>query len=121
MTMYYTETHEWVEKNGDELTVGLARFALEQLGDLVYIELPEEGTEFETGDECATVESVKAASEVYAPVCGVITAVNTALADEPASGSSEDEKSAWLFKMTLADASELDNLLSAEAYQAQLD
>ncbi len=119
--LYYTDTHEWVEVNGDTATIGLTTFALEQLGDLVFIELPEVDDSFSQGDNAAVVESVKAASDVYASISGVVTETNGALADDAASADPESPHDCWLFKMTIADASELEQLLDEAAYQEKLN
>ncbi len=114
----YTDDHEWIRVEGDVATVGITDYAQEQLGDVVFIELPEAGTALEKGTEAATVESVKAASEIYAPLDGEVTEANAALADEPAKVNSDPEGEGWFFKMTLADSSQLDGLMDAAAYKA---
>ncbi len=114
----YTDDHEWISLEGDVATVGITDYAQEQLGDVVFIELPEAGTALEKGKEAATVESVKAASEIYAPLDGEVTEANAALADEPAKVNSDPEGEGWFFKMTLADSSQLDGLMDAAAYKA---
>ena len=118
MPTYYTEDHEWITVEGDTATVGITKHAAEQLGDVVFVEMHEAGSEVAKGDECGTVESVKAASEIYAPVGGTITEVNEAPADNPAMLNEDPEGGAWLCKMTLADPSELDGLMDAKAYAA---
>ena len=118
MPTYYTEDHEWITVEGDTATVGITKHAAEQLGDVVFVEMHEAGSEVAKGDECGTVESVKAASEIYAPVGGTITEVNEAPADNPAMLNEDPEGAAWLCKMTLADPSELDGLMDAKAYAA---
>ena len=116
----YRESHEWVRDEGDgTVTVGISDHAQAQLGDMVYVELPEAGTTFGQGDACAVVESVKAASDAYAPVSGEVTEVNEALEDEPELVNSDPYGDGWMFKMKLSDASELGGLLSAEDYAAQ--
>ena len=114
----YTDDHEWISLEGDVATVGITDYAQEQLGDVVFVELPEAGTTLEKGKEAATVESVKAASEIYAPLDGEVTEANAALADEPAKVNSDPEGEGWFFKMTLADSSQLDGLMDAAAYKA---
>lgn len=116
----YTESHEWlrVEEDGN-VTVGITDHAQELLGDLVFVELPEEGTDFVSGDECCVVESVKAASDVYMPISGEIVAVNETLADEPEIINNSPYDNGWLFKVSPS-ADELDELLDADAYQATL-
>ncbi|WP_316859389.1 glycine cleavage system protein GcvH [uncultured Cohaesibacter sp.] len=118
MTIYYTEDHEWVEVNGSIATVGITDHAQEQLGDIVFVELPEIGKELEKGDEAAVVESVKAASEVYAPIDGEVTEVNDKLEDDPAMVNSDAEGDAWFLKMKIADKSQLEDLLDEDAYKA---
>lgn len=113
----YTKTHEWVRDEGNgTVTVGISDHAQELLGDLVFVELPEEGAEITAGDECAVVESVKAASDVYCPLSGEVTEVNEALADAPETINSDAYETGWMFKLKLIDAGELDGLLDAEAY-----
>ncbi len=113
----YTKTHEWARDEGDgTITVGITDHAQEQLGDLVFVDLPEEGDSVEAGDDCAVVESVKAASDIYSPVSGEIVAVNTALADSPEMVNESAFGDGWLFKVKMSDASELGNLLDADGY-----
>jgi glycine cleavage system H protein len=112
----YTGDHEWVRVEGDSATVGITGYAQEQLGDVVFVELPEVGAELSKGAEAATVESVKAASEVYAAVSGSVTEVNGALEEEPGLVNSDPEGEGWFFKLTLSDAGELDGLMDAQAY-----
>jgi glycine cleavage system H protein len=114
----YTKDHEWLRMDGDVATVGITPYAQEKLGDLVFVELPRAGTKVSKGAVAATVESVKAASEVYAPVSGEIVAVNERLTSEPGLVNAEPTGSGWLFKMKIADAAELDALLDEEAYKA---
>lgn len=113
----YTEDHEWLRAEGDELVVGITRHASEQLGDVVFIELPEEGREVEAGDEVVVIESVKAASDIAAPVAGVITAVNSALAESPADVNG-DPMAAWFFRIRPSDAAALDGFMDEAAYEA---
>ena len=113
---YYTDQHEWVAVEGDVATVGITHYAVEQLGDAVFIEMPEIGKTLAKGDQAMVVESVKAASEVYAPVGGEVTQVNAALAEEPARLNADPEGEAWLFKLKLSDAGELSSLMDAERY-----
>lgn len=112
----YTEQHEWVRLEGDSATVGITKFAAEQLGDVVYVELPAPGKAVKAGAEAAVVESVKAASEVYAPVGGEVTAANDALAVEPSKVNDDPEDAGWFFKLKLADANEFNKLMDAAAY-----
>jgi glycine cleavage system H protein len=118
MTVHYTKEHEWIRVEGDEATVGITDFAQGQLGDIVFVEVPEAGRQVSKGGEAAVVESVKAASDVYAPVSGEVTEGNAALADEPALVNSDPEGEGWFFKLRLADPSELDGLMDADAYKS---
>ena len=117
----YTEDHEWIDIDGDVATVGITDYAQNALGDVVFVELPEVGAAFSKGDEAAVVESVKAASEVYAPVSGTIAEVNGALEGEPALVNSAPTGEGWFFKLTLSDAGELDGLMDEAAYKAFVD
>ena len=117
-SVYFTEDHEWIKVDGDEGTVGITDHAQGQLGDVVFVELPEVGTKVAKGDEVAVVESVKAASEIYAPVGGEISAVNEALPDEPAKVNESPEDDAWFFKIKIDDTGELSGLMNEEAYKA---
>lgn len=117
MSRYFTEDHEWIEVDGDVATVGITDYAQEQLGDIVFVELPEEGKTFAKGDDAAVVESVKAASDVYAPVSGEVIEVNGALEDEPALVNSDAEEEGWFFRLRLSDASELEALMTEKAYE----
>ena len=117
MSIYFTEDHEWIKVDGDIGTVGITPYAAGQLGDVVYVELPDVGMEFGKGDEAAVVESVKAASEVYAPVNGAVTDVNGALEDAPETVNASADDKGWFLKMKIADASELDSLMDAAKYK----
>ena len=117
MSVYFTEDHEWIKVDGDIGTVGITPYAAGQLGDVVYVELPDVGAEFGKGDEAAVVESVKAASEVYAPVSGAVTEVNGALEDAPETVNASADDKGWFLKMKIADASELDSLMDAAKYK----
>jgi glycine cleavage system H protein len=114
----YTQDHEWISLDGDVATVGITQFAQKQLGDLVFVELPSVGASFDKGAVAATVESVKAASEVYAPVAGEVIAVNDRLTAEPGLVNSEPTGEGWMFKMKVRDAGEVGTLLDESAYQA---
>ncbi len=115
----YAKTHEWVRDEGDgTVTVGITDHAQGQLGDLVFVDLPEVGDSVEAGADCAVVESVKAASDVYSPVSGEIVAANTVLADSPEVVNESAFGDGWMFKVKMSDASELDNLLDADGYSA---
>lgn len=116
MSRYFSEDHEWVDVDGDVATVGITDYAQEQLGDIVFVELPEEGKNFSKGDEAAVVESVKAASDVYAPVSGEVTEVNGELEGEPALVNSDAEEEGWFFKLRLTDPEELKTLMSESVY-----
>jgi glycine cleavage system H protein len=114
--VYYTEDHEWIRVEGDTATVGITNYAQEQLGDLVFVELPEAGRKMKKGDVAVVVESVKAASDVYAPVDGEIVDSNSALSSDPALVNSSAGGEGWLWKMRLADKSQLDGLMDEAAY-----
>ncbi len=120
MSKYYTEDHEYVFVKGDIATLGVSEHAQEQLGDVVFVELPEVGVTFEKGDEFAVVESVKAASEVYAPVGGVVVEVNSALEDAPATVNEGAESVGWFVKIKMANPSDVEGLLNVEAYGAHI-
>jgi len=117
MSLKFSEEHEWLLIEGDIATVGITNHAQEQLGDLVFVDLPEVGQEIEKGGDIAVVESVKAASDVYAPIDGSITEVNEALGDQPELVNSAAESDGWLFKIKIADAAQLEDLMDAEGYQ----
>ena len=114
----FTRDHEWVRAEGGIGTVGITGYAQEQLGDIVYVELPEVGRKAAKGEAVAVVESVKAASDVYAPVAGEVVEVNAGLADKPALVNEDAEGEAWFFKIRIADAAELDALMDQAAYEA---
>ncbi|MFN3552266.1 MAG: glycine cleavage system protein GcvH [Novosphingobium meiothermophilum] len=118
MTRYYTKDHEWIAVEGNEATVGITDYAQGQLGDITFVELPEAGADVGIGDSASVVDSVKAASDVYAPVSGKVTVVNAALEDEPELVNTDPEGEGWLWKMTLADPAELAGLMDEAAYQA---
>ena len=118
MSRYFTDEHEWIDVDGEVATVGITDYAQSQLGDIVFVDVPEAGKTVAKGDDAAVVESVKAASDVYAPVSGTVIEGNAALADEPALVNSDPEGDGWFFKLTLADAGELDGLMDEAAYQA---
>ncbi|MEI9992301.1 MAG: glycine cleavage system protein GcvH [Rhizomicrobium sp.] len=112
----YTDQHEWVSLDGDEATVGITKYAAEKLGDVVFVELPEAGRKVGAGGEIAVVESVKAASDVYSPVGGEVTANNAALVADPAKVNEDPEGASWFFKLKLADKAEFAKLMTAEQY-----
>jgi glycine cleavage system H protein len=118
MSRYFTEDHEWVDVDGDIGTVGISEYAQSQLGDIVFVEVPEEGKEVAKGDEAAVVESVKAASDVYSPVSGTVLEGNAALGDNPGLVNEEPEGDGWFFKLTLSDPEELQGLMDETAYAA---
>jgi glycine cleavage system H protein len=113
----YSKEHEWVRLEGDDVvTIGISDHAQGQLGDLVFVELPEMDSQLESGAECAVVESVKAASDIYTPVSGKVVAINGELADAPENINDEPYGNGWIFKVKLSDSSELDGLMDADAY-----
>jgi glycine cleavage system H protein len=116
----YTDSHEWVRSEGETLRVGITEFAQSQLADLTFVDLPEVDREVSAGEEVAVVESVKAASDVYAPVAGVITAVNDELSDAPEKINEDPFGEGWLFEIRPANASDVDSLLDAAAYREQI-
>jgi glycine cleavage system H protein len=118
MTRYYTQEHEWIDVEGNAATVGITDYAQSQLGDIVFAEVPAVGAKLTKGGDAAVVESVKAASDVYAPVTGTVTQGNDALADDPALVNSDPEGAGWFFRLSLDDLSELDGLMDGDAYQA---
>jgi glycine cleavage system H protein len=114
----YSEEHEWVSVEGNVATVGISDFAQEQLGDVVFVELPEVGAAISAGDQVAVVESVKAASEVFSPVSGEVVEINDVIVEEPAGVNGDAEGDGWFFKIKLTDPSEIDDLMDAKAYAA---
>ena len=118
--MRFTKDHEWVEADGDAVTIGVTAYAAEQLGDVVFVELPDVGKDVKAGDPLAVVESVKAASDVYAPVSGEVVAVNTGLPDVPETVNAEPEKDGWFAKIKLSNPAELDALMDDAAYKAHI-
>ncbi len=120
MSIYFTEDHEWVKVEGETATLGITAHAAEQLGEIVFVELKEAGESFEKGDEIGVIESVKAASEIYAPAAGEIVEANGSLGDTPGALNEDPEGAAWLYKIKLSDAGELEELMDAEAYKASI-
>lgn len=118
MSRYFTDEHEWIDVEGETATVGITDYAQEQLGDIVFVETPEIGVELAQGDDAAVVESVKAASDVYAPISGTVVEANDALEDEPALVNNSAEEDGWFFRLTLSDKAELDDLMDEKAYKA---
>ncbi len=116
MPRYFTEDHEWIEVDGDTGTVGITDYAQSQLGDITFVELPEAGAAVNKGDAPCVVDSVKAASDVYAPVSGTVTESNAALEGEPELVNNDAETGGWLFRLTLSDPAELDGLMDKAAY-----
>ena len=117
----YSEDHEWIKVEGNTVTIGITDFAQSELGDIVFVELPEEGDDISKGDSFGSVESVKTVSELYAPVSGSIVAVNEELDDSPELVNENPYEGAWMLKVELSDESELDNLLDAAGYQAVIE
>ncbi|MEA1618196.1 glycine cleavage system protein GcvH [Erythrobacter sp. T5W1-R] len=117
MPRYFTDEHEWIDVEDDLATVGITDYAQGQLGDIVFVELPAPGTAVEKGKDAAVVESVKAASDVYAPITGEVTEANPALEEDPALVNTSPEEDGWFFKMTVADPSELEGLMDEASYQ----
>ena len=118
MPRYYTQDHEWIDVDGEVGTVGITDYAQGQLGDITFVELPEPGAALAKGDAPCVVDSVKAASDVYAPVSGTVTEANHALADEPELVNTDPEAGGWLFRLTLSEAGELSGLMDRAAYDA---
>ncbi|QEE12575.1 MULTISPECIES: glycine cleavage system protein GcvH [Bartonella] len=114
---YFTQDHEWLSVEGKTVTVGVTHYAQEQLGDLVFVDLPQSGTKLSKGEAAAVVESVKAASDVYSPLDGEVVEVNEALADNPELVNQKAETEGWLWKMTLQDETQLEGLLDEDAYK----
>lgn len=117
MSLYFTEDHEWISVDGDIGTIGISAYAAKALGDVVFVELPDVGAEFDKGDEAAVVESVKAASEVYAPIGGEVTAVNEALEEAPETVNASPAGEGWFLKIKIADADELSSLMDEAKYE----
>ena len=118
MSTRYTRDHEWIRLEGDTGIVGISDYAQEQLGDIVFVELPAIGKKLAKGDEAAVVESVKAASEIYAPVAGEVIAVNDALADQPGMVNTDPEGAGWFLKLKVANHADVDALMDIDAYQS---
>jgi glycine cleavage system H protein len=117
MPRYFTDEHEWIDVEDDTATVGITDYAQGQLGDIVFVELPEVGAGLDKGGDAAVVESVKAASDVYAPITGEVTEINDSLEEEPALVNTSPEEDGWFFRMTIGDASELTDLMDEAAYK----
>ena len=114
---YYTEDHEWVEVNGDEATIGISEYAADEIGEVSYVELPEEDDDFIIGDRLGEVESEKTTSDIYSPISGTVSAVNETLADDPGLINESPEDKGWICKLVNIDSSELDDMMDEEAYQ----
>ena len=121
MARYFTDEHEWLDVDGDTATVGITDYAQGQLGDIVFVELPSAGTSLSKGGDAAVVESVKAASDVYAPIDGEVTEGNSALEDDPALVNTAPEGDGWFFKMTIGDKGQLEGLMDEAAYKSFCD
>lgn len=117
MSRYFTEEHEWIEVEGDIATIGITEYAQGQLGDLVFVEVPKEGTKLAKGKEAAVVESVKAASDVYSPVSGTVVEGNAAIEEDPALVNGDPEGEGWFYRLSISDEGELDGLMDAAAYK----
>ena len=117
---YYTEDHEWVEIVGDEATVGISEYAADELGDITYVELPEEEDDFIIGDRLGEVESVNSSSDIYSPISGTVSQVNEALVDEPGLINESPEEKGWLCRLINFDSSELDDMMNEDAYRKYL-
>jgi glycine cleavage system H protein len=117
MPRYFSEEHEWIDVDGETATIGITDYAQGQLGDIVFVDVPAAGTTLAKGKEAAVVESVKAASDVYAPVSGTVTEGNPALADDPALVNTVPESDGWFFKLTIADKAELEGLMDEAGYK----
>ena len=118
MTTYYSEDHEWITVEGDTATIGITQHAADQLGEIVFIEQKEVGDEFEKSEEIGVIESVKAASEIYAPLTCEVTEVNTSLEDNPSALNESPEGDAWIYKVKLSDSSQLEELMDIDGYKA---
>ena len=121
MPRYFTDEHEWIDVEGESATVGITDYAQEQLGDIVFVELPAVGTMLDKGGDAAVVESVKAASDVYAPISGEVTEGNSALEDDPALVNTSPEEEGWFFRMTIGDKSQLEGLMDEAGYKSFVD
>jgi len=121
MSLYFTKDHEWIRLDGEVATVGISEHAQNALGDIVFAEVPESGKQLKKGDDAAVVESVKAASDVYAPATGEVIQGNGAIAEDPSLINTDPEGNGWFFTMKLADTSELDGLMDEAAYRAYCD
>jgi|TARA_Y100000294_G_scaffold161643_1_gene166190 glycine cleavage system H protein len=121
MTVKYTKEHEWIRIDGDTATVGISNYAQEQLGEIVFVELPEAGQRLDKGSQAAVIESVKAASEIYAPASGEVTEPNAGLDAEPGKVNADATGEGWLLKMKITDAGELDGLMNEDEYKGYVE
>ncbi len=121
MSVKYTKEHEWISIDGDTGTIGISDYAQEQLGEIVFVELPDVGKKLDKGAEAAVIESVKAASEIYAPASGEVTETNGDLDDNPATVNEDATGAGWLYKITLSDPGELDSLMDEDAYKSYVE
>jgi glycine cleavage system H protein len=121
MSTKYTEDHEWVAIDGDVVTVGITDYAQKALGDIVFVETPEVGDDVTAGDETGVVESVKAASEIYAPVSGEVVGINEDLEDEPSKVNTDPTSDGWMFKIKMSDTSELDAMMDEDSYKTYVE
>ncbi|MBX7483406.1 glycine cleavage system protein GcvH [Qipengyuania qiaonensis] len=121
MARYFTDEHEWIDVEGDTATVGITDYAQGQLGDIVFVELPDAGTAIDKAKDAAVVESVKAASDVYAPISGEVIETNSSLEADPALVNTSPEQDGWFFKMTIGDSSQLEGLMDEAAYKSFCD
>ena len=121
MSKKFTEDHEWASREGDVVTIGITTYAQEQLGEIVYVELPDVDRELGKAEEAAVIESVKAAGELKSPVAGVVSEVNETLNDAPETVNAEPEGDGWIYKVTISDDADFDALMDADAYQALVD
>ena len=117
----YTENHEWARRDGDKVVIGITDYAQQELGEIVFVELPQEGSSYSSGDAAATIESVKTVSDIYAPVAGSVSSINTALENNPELVNSDPYGEGWVFTITPEQTGDLDNLLSPEAYEKLLE
>ena len=121
MSIKFTNDHEWINVEGDTATVGITEYAQEQLGDVVFVELPDVGAQLDQGGDSGVIESVKAASEIYVPIDGEVTEVNEALNDDPALINSSAEGDGWMYKMKISDSGQLDGLMDKAAYDEYVE
>lgn len=119
--LYYTESHEWIDPDGDTARLGITDFAQDELGDIVFVELPSVGDDLAPGDELAVIESIKAVSDVYVPVAGTVADVNDAVVNEPELVNASPYDDGWLIELELAESVDTESLLSSDEYQAQIE